>query len=380
MNTLKNKNMMNKKLLLVAVAAVLIISCGSDKKSKLDKLKQQYNDIAVQIKNLEKEIAKDEGKNIDKVAEVVVSDIKKTNFDHYLEVQGRIDGEENIAVSPKMMGVVTEIDVKQGQDVSKGEVLAQVDDAVLRQQLVTLDSSLNFVTSLYNKQKRLWEQKIGSEVQYLTAKNNKETIENSIKSLKEQMATAQIVSPINGTIEEIPIKVGQSVTPGVTVAFRVVNLSKVKVVADIAEAYSAKLKTGNIVKIKFPDLDKEITTKISFTSKFINTLNRTFFVEARLEDNYDESYRANMVAVVKVNDYHADSAITVPINVIQKIGADNYVYKTEKSANKFVARKVKVNIGQSYNGNTEILNGLKEGDKLITVGYQNLEDGQLLKF
>ncbi len=379
-NTLKNKNMMSKKILLIAIAGLFIISCGSDKKSKLDKLKLKYNDMAVQIKDLEKEIAKDEGKSIDKVAEVVVTDLKKTNFDHYLEVQGRIDGEENISVSPKMMGVVTEIDVKEGQDVSKGQVLARVDDAVLRQQLVTLDSSLVFVTNLYNKQKKLWEQKIGSEVQYLTAKNNKESVENGIKSLKEQMDMSNIVSPINGTIEEIPIKVGQSVTPGVTTAFRVVNLSKVKVVADIAEAYSAKLKTGNIVKIGFPDLDKEITTKISFTSKFINTLNRTFFVEARLEDNNDESYRANMVAVVKVNDYHADSAITVPINVIQKIGGDNFVYKAEKSANKFVARKVKVSIGQSYNGNTEILDGLKEGDKLITVGYQNLEDGQALKF
>jgi RND family efflux transporter MFP subunit len=379
-NTLKIKNMMNKRILLVAVAGLFIISCGSDKKSKLDKLKLKYNDMAVQIKDLEKEIAKDEGKSIDKVAEVVVTDLKKTSFDHYLEVQGRIDGEENLSVSPKMMGVVTEIDVKEGQDVRKGQVLAQVDDAVLRQQLVTLDSSLNFVTRLYIKQKRLWEQKIGSEVQYMTAKNNKESIENSIKSLKEQMDMSNIVSPINGTIEEIPIKIGQSVTPGVTVAFRVVNLSKVKVVADIAEAYSAKLKTGNIVKIGFPDLDKEITTKISFTSKFINTLNRTFFVEARLEDNNDESYRANMIAVVKVNDYHADSAITVPINVIQKIGGNSYVYTTEKSANKFIARKVKVSIGQSYNGNTEILDGLKDGDKLITVGYQNLEDGQVLKF
>jgi RND family efflux transporter MFP subunit len=379
-NTLKIKNMMNKRILLIAVAGLFIISCSSDKKSKLDKLKLKYNDIAVQIKDLEKEIAKDEGKSIDKVAEVVVTDLKKTNFDHYLEVQGRIDGEENTSVSPKTMGVITEIDVKQGQEVSKGQVLAMIDNAVLRQQLVTLDSSLTFVTNLYIKQKKLWEQKIGSEVQYLTAKNNKENVENSIKSLKEQMDMSNIVSPINGTIEEIPIKIGQSVTPGITTAFRVVNLSRVKVVADIAEAYSAKLKTGNIVKIGFPDLDKEITTKISFTSKFINTLNRTFFVEARLEDNNDESYRANMIAVVKINDYHADSVITVPINVIQKIGGDNYVYKAEKSANKFVARKVKVSIGQSYNGNTEILDGLKEGDKLITIGYQNLEDGQVLKF
>jgi membrane fusion protein, multidrug efflux system len=279
-----------------------------------------------------------------------------------------------------MMGVVTEIDVKEGQEVSNGQVLAQIDDAVLMQSLASLDSTLNYVTNLYIKQKKLWEQKIGSEVQYLTAKNNKENIENSIKSLKEQIAMAQVVSPINGTIEEIPIKVGQTVTPGVTTAFRVVNLSKVKVTADVAEAYSAKLRTGNEVKINFPDLDKEITSRISFASKFINTVNRTFLVEMNLNNN-DESYRANMVAVIKINDYHADSATVAPVNVVQKLNGDNYVFIAEKnSSNKYAAKKMKVKIGQTYNGNSEILDGLKEGDKIITLGYQNIEDGQLLKF
>ena len=369
-----------KKILLIAIAGLMIVSCGSDKKSKLDKLKKQQDEISEQIKNLEKEIAKDEGKSLDKVAEVVVAEIQKKNFDHYLEVQGKIDGDENITVSSKVPGVITDIFVKEGQNVIKGQVLAQIDDAATKQSLVTLDSSLVFVTKIYNKQKRLWEQKIGSEVQYLTAKNNKESIENNIKSLKEQINMNKIVAPVDGTIEDMPIKVGQSVTPGITNAFRIVNLSKVKVVADIAEAYSAKLKTGNEVNINFPDLDKEITTKISFSSKFINTTNRTFSVEINLE-NTDETYRANMIAVVKINDYHADSAIIIPINVIQKISGDNYVYIAEmKSDNKYSAKKVKIKIGQTYNGYTEVLDGLKDGDKLITVGYQNIEDQQLLKF
>jgi RND family efflux transporter MFP subunit len=368
-----------KKILFIAIAGLMIISCGPDKKSKLDKLKKQQDEISEQIKSLEKEIAKDEGKSIDKVVEVAVTDLKKANFDHYLEVQGKIDGDENVTVSPKMVGVITSIYVNEGQTVKKGQVLAQIDDAVLRQSIATLDSSLSFATSLYNKQKRLWEQKIGSEVQYLSAKNNKENLENNIKSLKEQMDMDKILAPINGTIEDMPIKVGQAVAPG-AIAFRVVNLSNVKVVADIAEAYSAKLKKGNEVNINFPDLDKEITSKISFSSKFINPTNRTFSVEIAL-DNDDESYRANMIAVVKINDYHADSTIIVPINVIQKLNGDDYIYIAEKkSDNKYAAKKVKVKIGQIYNGYAEILNGLKEGDKLITVGYQNIEDGQLLKF
>jgi RND family efflux transporter MFP subunit len=369
-----------KRILLVAIAGLLIVSCSPDKKSKLEKLKKQYDEIAVQIKDLEKEIAKDEGKSIDKVAEVVVTELKKEDFNHYIEVQGKIDGDQNVAVSSKMIGVVTDIFVQEGQEVIKGQVLAQLDDAILRQSLVSLDSTLGYLTNLYNKQKRLWEQKIGSEVQYLTAKNTKEGIENNIKTIKEQMAQAKILSPINGTIEDIPIKLGQAVTPGVTTAFRIVNLSKVKVVSDIAEAYSAKLKTGNEVMIYFPDLDKEIKSKISFASKYINTVNRTFSTEIKL-DNNDQEYRANMIAVVKINDYHVDSAITVPVNVIQKLDGNDYVFTAEKNKdNKYIAKKVKVQIGLTYNGYSEVTDGLKDGDKIITTGYQNLEDGQLLKF
>ena len=369
-----------KKILLFTVVSLLILSCNSDKKSKLEKLKKQHDEITEQIKTLEKEVALETGKTIDKIAEVAVIDLKAEEFNHYIEVQGKIDGDENVSVSSKTMGVVTDINVKEGQEVKKGQALAQLDDAILKRSLASLDSTYIFVNNLYLKQKKLWEQKIGSEVQYLTAKNTKESIENNINTLKEQILTAQIVSPINGTIEEIPIKIGQAVTPGVTTAFRIVNLSKVKVLADVAEAYSAKLKTGNEVKIFFPDLDKEVSSKISFASKYINAVNRTFTVEIRL-DNNDESYRANMIAVVKINDYRADSSITVPVNIIQKIDNDNIVYIAAKnSSNKYVAKKVKVELGQTYNGYAEILKGLKKGEKCIILGYQNLEDGQLLKF
>jgi membrane fusion protein, multidrug efflux system len=369
-----------KKILLITIISTLIFSCNTDKKSKLEKLKKQHDEVAEQIKALEKEIADENGQDSTKIVIVGVTDLKAEEFKHYLEVQGKIDGEQNVTVSPKMMGTVTSIDVKEGEAVTKGQVLAHIDDAVIKQSLVTLDSSLVFATNLYNKQKRLWEQKIGSEVQYLTAKSNKEYYENLVKSTKEQLAMSKIISPINGTIEEIPIKVGQTVTPGVTTAFRVVNLAKVKVMAEIAEAYSAKLKTGNEVTISFPDLDKEITSKISFASKYINTVNRTFTIEARL-DNNDEEYRANMIAVVKINDYSADSVITIPVNVLQKMSDSNYVYVAEKNkVNKYIAKKVKVKLGKTYNGYSEVLEGLKEGDKLITAGYQNIEDGQLLKF
>ncbi len=368
-----------KTKLIAVILICLLAACSNNNKAQLEKLKKQHDEITEQIKVLEKVVAKEEGKSIEKVATVSVSELKTTEFNHYLEVQGKIDGEENVAVSPKMMGVVTNIFVSEGQDVKKGQALAVLDDAIYRQSLATLDSTRTFVNNLFLKQKKLWEQKIGSEVQYLTAKNNLESIDNNMKSLKEQLKLMTITSPIDGTVEELPIKIGQAVTPGVTTAFRIVNLSKVKVLAEVAESYSSKIKNGNEVKVFFPDLEKEIVSKIAFSSKYINTINRTFTCEVRL-DNKDASYRANMIAVMKINDYHANAAITVPVNIIQKIGGEDYVYIADKNADKYVAKKVKIKTGQSYNGYTEILEGLKEGDKVVSIGYQNLEDGQLLKF
>ena len=278
------------KTKLIAVLLIgLLASCGNNNKAKLESLKKQHDEIAEQIKVLEKIVAKEEGKSIEKVANVSVTDVVATEFNHYLEVQGRIDGEENVAVSPKMMGVVTAIFVAEGQSVKKGQALAQLDDAIYRQSLASLDSTRIFVNNIFLKQKSLWDQNIGSEIQYLTAKNNLESIDNNLKSIKEQLKMLTITSPIDGTIEELPIKVGQSLTPGLSMAFRVVNLSKVKVMAEVAEAYSAKIRTGNEVNIFFPDLSKEITSKIAFSSKFINPVNRTFTCEVRL-DNNDESY------------------------------------------------------------------------------------------
>jgi len=376
---IKQKMKYMKKIFLITIVSVLVYSCNLDNKAKLEKLKNQHDEIAEQIKSLEKIVAKEEGKSIEKVANVSVADVAKTEFNHYLEVQGKIDGEENVAVSPKMMGVVTAIFVSEGQSVKKGQALAQLDDAIYRQSLASLDSTRVFVNNIYIKQKNLWDQNIGSELQYLTAKNNLESIDNNIKSIKEQLKMLTITSPIDGTIEELPIKVGQSLTPGLSMAFRVVNLSKVKVLAEVAEAYSSKIKTGTQVNVFFPDLEKEITSRISFSSKYINPINRTFTCEVRL-DNNDESYRANMIAVMKINDYHTDSTITVPVNLIQKIGEDNYVFIAEKNKDKYVAKKVKVTTGQSYNGYTEIIEGLKAGDKMISAGFQNIEEGQILKF
>ncbi|MFH1297036.1 MAG: efflux RND transporter periplasmic adaptor subunit [Bacteroidota bacterium] len=368
---------MKKSFLSLCVLA-LLVSCGgsADKKAKLEQLKKERDQLSIEILNLEKELYP-EG-NI-KALMISVDTLHEEPFSHYIEVQGRIDGNENIGVSPRTPGVVNRILVTEGDHVSKGEVLAELDAEVLKQTLKELESQLDFVTEMYNKQKVLWDQKIGSEVQYLTAKNNKESLENKIVTIKDQIKMSNITSPIDGTIEEIPIKVGQMAAVGYP-AFRIVNFSKAKAVADVGEAYSNKIKTGDQVQVFLPDLDKEFDRKVTFSSKYINPTNRTFVVEAELPTN-NLTYRANMIAVLRIKDYTNPSAISIPQNLIQSSRDEgHYVFIALEADGKKTARKKYVTTGITYNGLTEVENGLEPGDLIITAGYKDLYDGQPINY
>lgn len=369
---------MKKVFYLLAILMVFgACNRSTDKQAELDKLRAERDKLSEQIKILEAEIAGDGGATT-KLKQVAVTTVTPITFRSYVEIQGKVDGDENIALSSKMAGFITSISVQQGQPVRKGQLLASFDDQVMQTSMQDLESALAFATNIYNKQKNLWDQNIGSEVQYLTAKNTKESLENKIKTLKEQLSMMRIVSPINGTIEEIPIKVGQYIAPGMT-TFRVVNFSKIKVTADIAEAYSPKVNPGDSVIIFFPDFKEEVKTKLSFTSKFINPTNRTFQVECRLNPGKLQ-YKANMIAVVKIQDYKAENAIVVQDNLIQKTMSDRAVFVAiEKDGKKYAIKRV-VKVGQSYNGLVEITEGLKAGDQLISTGYQELLDGQEVNF
>jgi membrane fusion protein (multidrug efflux system) len=311
---------------------------------------------------------------------VSVQPLVNQPFDHYIEVQGRIDGNENIGVSPRTAGVVTRVIVTEGETVKKGQPLAELDADVLKRNLSDLQSQLSFNTDLYEKQKALWDQKIGSEVQYLTAKNNKESVENKIASLKDQISMSSITSPIDGTVEDIPIKVGQLAQVGVP-AFRVINFTKVKAVADVGEAYSSKIKTGDQVKIFLPDFNVEVQQNVTFASKFINPTNRTFIVEVELPPSTNMVYRANMIAVIRIKDYSNASTMAVSQNFIQSSKDEGlYVFLAKDENGKKIARKAYIKTGVTYNGLTEVLSGLKEGDKLITAGYKDLYDGQVIDY
>lgn len=375
-----NIKIMNKQVIPL-ILIVLAVACNkpADKKAQLENLKKERDKISEQIKKIETEIESQDGTaSLGEVKNISVSDIKKSTFNHYIEVQGKIDGEDNIAVTPQMAGVVTAIYVKEGDVVKKGQVLAQLDNKTLLQSLQTAKTQYKLVNDLYVKQKNLWDRKIGSEVQYLTSKNNKESMEENIKTLEEQIDLARIKSPINGTVEEVPIKIGQLASPGAP-SFRVVNFSRVKVVAEIAEAYSPKVKQGDNVIVYFPDFNKEIPAKINFSGRYINPVNRTFTVEVRLSGNAI-NFKANMITVLKINDYTAKNVFVIPMNLVQKSFDKQYVFLAKEENGKKMAYRQFITTGMNYNGQAEILNGLSEGNKLITMGYQDLNDGQSVKY
>ncbi len=366
-----------KKLILSIAAISILASCGNgDKQAQIDKLKKQRSEIDAQIKILESELSGSNKESM-KTKSVLISTLDYQPFQHYIEVQGKIDGDENVVVSAKMGGAVSKIMVKVGDNVTMGQVLAELDNQVILQGMEEVKTALNFASTMYDKQKSLWEQKIGTEVQYLSAKSNKESLEKKLATLQEQLEMMQLKSPINGTVDGIDIKIGQTIMPGMP-AIRVVNFSNLKVKAEVAESYSSKVKKGNEVLIYFPDMKKEVRSVIGYSTKMINNTTRTFMVESPLEN--DSEYQLNMIAVLKIVDYKQDSSIVVPLNLIQNTDGSDYVYVAVSEGGKTIAKKRTISAGQFYNGMVEIKSGLKKGDKLIVTGFQDLNDGALIKF
>jgi RND family efflux transporter MFP subunit len=370
------------KKILVFSMVLTAFSCDSpDKKAKLDSLKAEHDKIAQQIQELEKDLDST-GVNDTEIntTTVAVKEMQPVEFKHYIEIQGKIDAEENTQVNTQTPGVVVAINVKEGTHVKKGQVLAELDTQVMNKSLEEVKTQLVLATDLFNKQKNLWDKKIGTEVQYLSAKANKESLEQRLSTMNEQLEMAKFISPISGTVEDIPFKVGQAVSPGQPgSSMRVINMSKVKVVAEVAEAYSANIQTGNEVLVHFPDYNQDVASKITFTSHYIDPTNRTFTVESVLASSEVE-YRANMIAKLKINDYTNPVAFVVPVNLVQKSMDGNYVSIAEKNSDYYVAKRKAVKTGISYNGLIEILEGLQPGDKVITTGYMNLKEEEKINF
>ena len=368
-------------------AGLTLTACGggsgskSDKQAQLEKLKKELNGLETktiklkdQISILEKELGQsDAGSN---AKSVEIETVKPSNFSSYIVLEGVADADQSTIATAKLPGTVTAVLVQPGASVKAGQILAKIDNSAISQGRAELENRLVFANTVFDKQKRLWESGIGTEIQYLTAKNQKEALEKSLATLDAQIDMYYIKSPIAGTIESVDLRVGQTAAPGIP-AFRVVNMSNIKVTTEVAETYSKKIKTGDNVQIQFPSIQKTVDSRVSFASKFIDPMNRTFKVEVRL--GAIENLKPNMVAKIKITDYQAKNAISVPTNAIQRTETGEFVMVAElNNAKEFVAKKRQIVSGKSSDGRTEILSGLKESDAVIVVGFQELNEGQIV--
>ncbi|MBA3704691.1 MAG: efflux RND transporter periplasmic adaptor subunit [Bacteroidetes bacterium] len=366
-----------KKIYLIVSLTIAMIACnskGGDKKEELENLKKQEAEIKAKIISLESELSKG-GDSTPSGISVSVAALKAEIFKNYIDIQGRVDADENVSISSEMPGTITKINVKVGDEVSKGQILAETDARAVLQSIGDLQVNYDLVKQIYEKQKNLWEQKIGTEVQYLQSKANKESMEKKMAGLQEQLNMTRIISPINGTVDAVDIKLGQVVAPGMT-SVRIINFSNLKVKAEIAESYASKVKKGSEVIVRFPDMNDSVVSKLNFVSRAINPSTRTFSVEVNLDNK--KEYHPNMVARLNINDYQSpNSVIIIPIKAIQKDENNaSYVYVAEDN----IAKKRIITLGKEYNGKAEIKSGLKENDLLVTNGYDIINEGDVIAY
>ncbi len=377
--------MKHTPLLTATLTALLLAACGGDdnslagKQAKLAELKSEQSELNVQIKALEGEVAKLDttSQREERAKAVTVSPVLSQNFQHYVEVQGSVDAKNSVMVSPKSGGVLTSVLIKEGDYVRQGATMARVDNSIMKESIAEVQNQLSLANTVFEKQSRLWEQKIGTEIQYLQAKNNKEALEKKIATLNTQLGQSNIAAPISGVVDQVIARVGEMAMPGAPIA-RVVNLSNLKIVAKVADSYVASVKKGDEVIVKFPDLDQEYKARISFVSTTVDPLTRTFTIEANLPSS--NTLKPNMLAQVQINDATRKDALVIDQNVVQSTENGTVVYVAENEGGKKVAKSRVVKTGLSYNGQIEILAGLKAGDELITQGYQDVVDGQAVTF
>jgi membrane fusion protein, multidrug efflux system len=376
----------------IILASLLVVSCGSsqkdekgkigDLKVEIQKMKDQKSAIDKKILEAEAQLAKLDpaSARVEKTKLVSIMPLTTQNFTHYIDLQGKVDADNISYVAPRngVGGLVKAIYVKKGDYVKRGQLMLKLDDAVYLKNLEQLKSQLSFAQNIYQRQKNLWDQNIGTEVQVLTAKNNVEAIDRQIATLKEQWSMTNVYADANGVADEVNVRVGEMFQgAGMGGAqIRIVNTSSLKVVTDIPENYLSRVRRGTPVEVSFPDVNKKVSTSVSFIGSIIGPNSRGFMTECKL--NGVSGLSPNQIAMVRILDYSVANTIVVPVTVIQTDDKGKYVYVTETNGNKMVARKKPVGVGESYEGMIEIRAGLKAGDQLITEGYQTLYDGQLI--
>jgi membrane fusion protein, multidrug efflux system len=363
------------KFLPIILAAALVISCAQEEgveamKTKLADLKDQAGTLNSEIKTLETEISKldpDFAKANKKSILITTAAARKGEFTHFVEVTGSVLSKKNVSISAETAGRILEVPVMEGMRVSRGQILARIDAESIERNIEEMENSLQLATTIFQKQERLWNQKIGTEIQYLESKNRKEGLEKNLASMKTQLNKAFVRAPFNGTIETVQVRMGEAVQPGVPM-FEFVGESDMFILADVSESYVGVLTKGDSVTIDFPSIGKTLTTRVSAVGGVINPNNRTFKVEVLLPRMTD--IKPNMIAVLKIRDYQNPSSVLVPAHLILADNQGDYLFIVENQT----AQKKYVKRGLTANNETEILEGLTGSETLVDKGFREVGD------
>jgi len=384
-----NNTTMTKQIFILLTAVTLVVSCGQkDNNQTVDQLIAAKNNKELQARKaaIQADLAKIEAAlatlNVRKEEALVsVATLKDTVFNHYLDIQGSVNTKENILIQPEMPGTLVALNVKAGQRVSKGQLLARVDDGGSSQQVASLETQYQLAKTTFERQKNLWSQKIGSEIQYLQAQTQMLSLQRSVAQAKAMLSKTEIRAPFSGTIDEVFVERGQVVSAGPQGLMRIVNLNNMYVSTSIPESYIGKLKVGTQVDVFLTSLNKNYKGKVRQIGNFINPNNRSFGIEVSIP-NPENLLRPNQVAKLKVIDYTVKNAIVVPSNVVQEDGKGNqFVFVAANSNGKTAtAKKTMVTVGKSSDNLTEILSGLNANDIIVIEGVNTISEGMKLNF
>jgi len=380
---------MMKKLFALIIITLFTSSCSERKSydynniSDLREAKENYNKELISLNSeLEKiNSAILELDDNERLQLITVYKIKQESFKHFIEVQGDIKSRKNLLLLPELNGILKKIYVQEGTQVNKGQILAEIDDSGLKNQLSQLELQAELSKIKFNRIKNLWEQKIGSEIEYLEAKTIYKTQQKSVAQLKEQLKKAKIFAPFKGSIDEIIANTGSNLIAGLTPIFRIVNLDNIYTEADVPEKYLQTVKTGTPLIVEIPMLGKSYETIIRQAGNFIKPNNRSFRIEAPIS-NKDRSVKLNLTTKLKINDYSNPKSILIPLRILKEDAKGNfYVFKlikTEKQ-NVFISKKVFIDIGKDDGNKIEVITGLLDGDIIIDEGGERIQDGQKVK-
>lgn len=362
--------------LTMAVAACSKQDGLEEKKATLKEYKHEIKALQSKVTALEEEIAAEDPtySTVNKNATLVTTiPLKKDTFQHFIEVRGNVSSDRNVTISAETPAEVKQVKVVKGDKVRKGQLLMAQDAETIKRNIDELKTSLELANTRFKRQSNLWKQKIGTEMQYLEAKSNQESLENRLASAHAQLNNYIIRAPFSGTVDEVFVKEGETAQPGAPL-LRLVSLEDMYIIADISEAYLGEFGQGDSVLVQFPSLHLKLRSTISSVGQVINRNNRTFQVQVNLPDD-KKLLRPNLLAVLEIQDFHQPDAVVVPANLIQHDNRGDYVYIAAKTDEGLVAEKKHVERGMTYNNETLITSGLEAGEQLIDQGFREVAEG-----